>query len=32
LRATGIKARNILSPVDPKLIHLTDMKELLCSK
>lgn len=32
LRATGITARNILSHVDPKLIHLTDMKELLCSK
>lgn len=32
LRAFNIEARDIVSSCDPKLVHLNDMKELLCSK
>ena len=32
LRAFNIEARDIVSDCDPKLVHLSDMKELLCLK
>lgn len=31
LRGAGLEARNIISKVDPKLVHLGQIKELLCS-
>jgi DNA primase len=30
LRASGLEVRNIVSPRDPKLMHLSEIKELLC--
>jgi len=31
LRAAGVPCRNIISKVDPKLVHLSQIKELICS-